>query len=38
MTAARATDWPRLAEARGCLERDLALREEKPPERQLAEV
>ena len=26
-SAAQAADWPRLAQARGCLERDLALRE-----------
>ena len=30
--AAQAAGWPRLAGARGSLERDLALREERPPE------
>ena len=37
MNAAQAADWPRLAEARGSLEHDLALRD-RPLESQLAEV
>ena len=36
-SAAEAADWPRLAEARGSLEHDLALRD-RPLESQLAEV